>query len=176
MVAVVVDNGAVEIQFDTMEEARDYAERSWFRGRTILFLQKEDEDERQGDRQVCESIQEPAEGTESRSFEGLQADVGERERPLEDQLICPVVGQGYREDGQVVGREPDIKKIHKKLRECVTSQHRINIFQLALDEALELAPVQSPWIRWRLPEWTDEEVRVFRDMLFMLGGWKRYKK
>ena len=70
----------------------------------------------------------------------------------------------------------DKDRIQKKFREIAVTQLRINIAMNALDEMLEAMPRVTAWRGWRYPGWSDEEIVYFRDLLFMQGGWRRYKK
>ena len=70
----------------------------------------------------------------------------------------------------------DKDKIQKKFHEVNTSQLRINIAMNALDEMLEAMPKVTAWRGWRYPGWTDEEIIFFRDLLYMHGGYRRYRK
>ena len=69
----------------------------------------------------------------------------------------------------------DKKKVQAKLRERMRSQLLVNITMRCLDGMLAGDPQFSAWRGWRYAGWTDEELEFFRDCLFMLGGWKRYK-
>ena len=70
----------------------------------------------------------------------------------------------------------DKDKIQKKFREIAVTQLRINIAMNALDEMLEVMPKVTAWRGWRYPGWSDEEIVYFRDLLYMHGGWRRYRK
>ena len=70
----------------------------------------------------------------------------------------------------------DKDKIQKKFREITVTQLRINIAMNALDEMLEAMPKVTAWRGWRYPGWSDEEIVYFRDLLYMHGGYRRYRK
>lgn len=70
----------------------------------------------------------------------------------------------------------DKDKIQKKFREITVTQLRINIAMNALDEMLEAMPKVTAWRGWRYPGWSDEEIIFFRDLLYMHGGYRRYRK
>lgn len=70
----------------------------------------------------------------------------------------------------------DKDKIQKKFREITVTQLRINIAMNALDEMLEAMPKVTAWRGWRYPGWSDEEIVFFRDLLYMHGGYRRYRK
>ena len=70
----------------------------------------------------------------------------------------------------------DKDKIQKKFHEIAGTQLRINIAMNALDEMLEAMPKMTAWRGGRYPGWSDEEIIFFRDLLYMHGGWRRYRK
>jgi len=67
------------------------------------------------------------------------------------------------------------EKIKAKFREVSKHQLRINIVMKALDEMVEIMPEKTAWRGWRYSDWTDEEILFFRDLIYMNGGWRRYK-
>ncbi len=67
-------------------------------------------------------------------------------------------------------------KMREKFMEITRSQLRMNIAMNALDEMVEVMPSVTAWRGWRYAGWTDEEILLFRDWVYMHGGYRRYQK
>ena len=65
------------------------------------------------------------------------------------------------------------ERMRKKFMEVSRSQLRLNIAMNALDEMVEAMPSVTAWRGWRYPGWTDEEILLFRDWVYMHGGYRR---
>ena len=66
-------------------------------------------------------------------------------------------------------------KLKEKFMEVSRTQLRLNIAMNCLDEMVEAMPQRTAWRGWRYNGWTDEEVLLFRDWVYMHGGYRRKK-
>ena len=66
-------------------------------------------------------------------------------------------------------------KLKKKFMEVSRTQLRLNIAMCCLDEMAEALPRVTAWRGWRYNGWTDEEVLLFRDWVYMHGGYRSKK-
>tara|TARA_Y100001938_G_scaffold101694_1_gene138971 strand:- start:137 stop:421 length:285 start_codon:yes stop_codon:yes gene_type:complete len=68
------------------------------------------------------------------------------------------------------------ERMRKKFMEISRTQLRMNIAMRCLDEMVEAMPERTAWRGWRYEGWSDEEILLFRDWVYMHGGYRSHQK